>query len=145
MAPLLPRWFGSIVSWAGLGAIVASAIGFGATTPYPGSLAAVPVVGAAFLIAGGTSAPALGSESVLGTRPFQWFGKISYSLYLWHWPILILAAESAGRSSLPFWQNIWWLVVALVAAAITYSLVENPAPPASFGGRRWARLHSDWC
>jgi peptidoglycan/LPS O-acetylase OafA/YrhL len=135
-----PRWLGVIVSWVGLGAIAASAIAFSATTPYPGSLAAVPVVGAALVIAGGTSAPALGAESVLGTGLFQWFGKISYSLYLWHWPILILAAESAGRSSLPFRQNVWWLVVAVVAAAITYSLVENPIRHASFGGRRWAPI-----
>ena len=135
-----PRWLGVIVSWVGLAAIAASAIAFGATTQYPGSLAAVPVLGAALVIAGGTSTPALGSESVLGTGPFQWFGKISYSLYLWHWPILILAAESAGRSSLPFRQNVWWLVVAVVAAAITYSVVENPLRHVSFGGRRWAPI-----
>jgi peptidoglycan/LPS O-acetylase OafA/YrhL len=135
-----PRWLGVIVSWVGLGAIAVSAIAFGATTPYPGSLAAVPVLGAALVIAGGTSAPALGCESVLRTGPFQWFGKISYSLYLWHWPILILAAESAGQNSLPFRQNVWWLVVAVIAAAITYSLVENPIRHASFGGRRWAPI-----
>jgi len=135
-----PRRPAAVASWVGLGAIAASAISFGATTPYPGSLAAVPVLGAVLVIAGGTSAPAFGCESVLGTGPFQWFGKISYSLYLWHWPILILAAESAGHSSLPFRQNIWWLVVAVVAATISYSLVENPLRHLSLGGRRWVPI-----
>lgn len=137
---VIPRRLGIMASWVGLGAIAASAIVLGPTTPYPGSVAAVPVLGAVLVIAGGTSAPALGAEWVLGTGALQWVGKISYSLYLWHWPILILAAESAGRSSLPFRQNVWWLVVAVGAAAITYSVVENPLRHASFGHRRWAPI-----
>ena len=136
----IPRSVGAVMGWAGLAAIAASAVGYGATTAYPGSLAAVPVLGAALVIAGGTATPPLGAEALLRTGPFQWLGKISYSLYLWHWPILVLAAESAGQSSLPFHQNAWWLVVALVAAAITFSVVENPIRHASFGGRHWAPI-----
>jgi hypothetical protein len=86
----------------------------------------LPVLGAAMVIAGGTANPKFGVERLIGTSPFRQLGRISYSLYLWHWPILILAAESQGRSTLSFTSNLWWLLVALVASVVTYWLVENP-------------------
>ena len=78
------------------------------------------------VIAGGVVAPRLGAEQLLGLGPFQWFGKRSYSLYLWHWPILIIAAEQAGKSSLPVWDNLWLLLLAIVISMASYRLVENP-------------------
>ena len=74
----------------------------------------------------GTAAPRWAAESVLGLRPFRWVGRISYSLYLWHWPILIIAADQAGKTSLPFRQNVVWLLLALALSVVTYTLVENP-------------------
>ena len=106
---------------------------FDSHTAYPGSLVAIPVVGAALVIAGGASRPPAAAESLLRLAPFRWLGMRSYSLYLWHWPILILAADAAGSSSLPFRKNALWLLVALAASAVTFSLVENPV--------RHARLH----
>ena len=65
----------------------------------PGSWS-IPVLGAALVIAGGTNGPEVGHRVVLRLGPFQWLGKLSYSIYLWHWPFLIIAAEAAGMSSL---------------------------------------------
>ncbi len=95
---------------------------------------ALPVFGTAAIIGGGTAKPIFGSERLLGTVPFRNLGRISYSLYLWHWPILILAAESQGRLSLPFRSNLWWLLLALLASIVTYWQVENP-----FRHSRWLR------
>lgn len=122
----LPSATAALISWAGLGAIATSAFVFSSQTPYPGSLVAVPVIGASLVIAGGIVAPRLGAERVLGLAPFQWTGKRSYSLYLWHWPILILAAEHAGKSSLPLSANVLLLLLAVVVSMASYRFVENP-------------------
>ena len=121
-----PRVLNGVLTWLGLGAIAFSAVAFGADTAYPGSLVAIPVLGAALVIAGGMAAPKWAAESVLGLRPFRWVGRISYSLYLWHWPILIIAADQAGKTSLPFRDNVFWLLFALALSVGTYTLVENP-------------------
>ena len=121
-----PRVLNGVLTWLGVGAIAFSAVAFGADTAYPGSLVAIPVLGAALVIAGGMAAPKWAAESVLGLRPFRWVGRISYSLYLWHWPILIIAADQAGKTSLPFRDNVFWLLFALALSVGTYTLVENP-------------------
>src|ERR1035438_5755814 len=122
----LPARAAAVLTWAGLAAIVYSAFAFDAQTAYPGSLVAVPVVGAALIIAAGVAVPRWGAESLLGTGPAQWLGKRSYSLYLWHWPILIIAAEQVGKSSLPVGDNLILVVIAVLLSMATYHVVENP-------------------
>ena len=122
----LPKTVCAALTWVGLAGIAFGAVVFNGNTAYPGSLVAIPVVGAAFVIAGGTRTPPWAAESVLKRGPFQWFGKLSYSIYLWHWPLLIIAADVAGTTSLPFRRNIIWLVIALAASVASFYLVENP-------------------
>jgi peptidoglycan/LPS O-acetylase OafA/YrhL len=122
----LPARLAAGATWLGLGAILIAGFVFNAQTAYPGSLVAIPVVGAALIIAGGMNAHTFGAEALLHLSPIRWLGKISYSLYLWHWPILIIAAEYAGKTTLSVKDNLAWDVVALVASVVTYRLVENP-------------------
>ncbi len=83
-------------------------------------------MGAACIIVGGIATPTWGAERVLGLRPFQWLGLVSYSFYLWHWPILTLAAQSQGETSLPAGKALLWVLLSLVLAIGTYLVVENP-------------------
>ena len=114
------------MTWVGLGAVLSAAFFFGPNTPYPGSLVAIPVVGAALVIAGGAGVPRLGTERLIGLPPFRWLGRVSYSLYLWHWPILVLAAEQAGKTTLSLGTNLILVGVALGVSVFTYVIVENP-------------------
>jgi len=104
------------MSWLGLGLILLAGFAFTASTVYPGWAVIIPAGGAALLIAGGAAVPAYGVETILRLRPIQWIGVISYSLYLWHWPILTIAAERRGTTSLPVADGMLWVLVSLVLA-----------------------------
>jgi peptidoglycan/LPS O-acetylase OafA/YrhL len=58
-------------------------------------------------------------------------GKVSYSLYLWHWPILIIAAQYAGHP-LSVKDNLLWVLLALALSIASYRLVENPVRHSKF-------------
>jgi len=116
-----------VLGWAGVAAIVVAALLFSATTPFPGSAALLPTVGAAFVIAAGIgeqrSRVAVGR--LLALRPLCFLGDRSYAFYLWHWPVLILADEYAGRE-LSAGAKLGLLVGALLLSCVSYALVENP-------------------
>ncbi|MDN3903558.1 acyltransferase family protein [Arthrobacter sp. YD2] len=81
----------NVLAIAGFGLILFSALTFDASTPFPGAAALVPVTGSALVILAGTGVRRLGHEVLTGLAPVQFLGKISYSLYLWHWPLIVVA------------------------------------------------------
>jgi peptidoglycan/LPS O-acetylase OafA/YrhL len=134
----LPRSLATVMTWAGLGGILISAFAFTSATPYPGSAVVLPVISTALIVAGGMAHPRAGAEFLLRLPPFQWLGKFSYSLYLWHWPILIIAAQHAGHP-LSVEDNLLWVLLALVLSVGSYFLIENPIRHWSFLARSGGR------
>ncbi|WP_394253291.1 acyltransferase family protein [Arthrobacter pityocampae] len=111
--------------WSGLGLILASALVFDEATPFPGYLAAVPVLGTALVIASGPESPAWSPNTLLGVSPVQTLGNISYSLYLWHWPIIILLPSIIDRT-LGTPDLLGALLLSIVLAGLTKKYVEDP-------------------
>ncbi len=120
-----PRIAAAIGGWAGLGAILLAAAWFSDATPFPGLAATLPVLGAGGILAVGGASTRTGVAGLLGLRAFRVLGRLSYSWYLWHWPILVIV-PAAVHGALTPWRGLALAAIALVLAALTHVLVENP-------------------
>jgi peptidoglycan/LPS O-acetylase OafA/YrhL len=124
----MPLAVASTLAIAGVAAIAAAALVISPELPFPGSIALLPTVGAALVIASGLGAPRWRWVTAgLSWRPLTWIGDISYSLYLWHWPIVVFG--------MTFWPidpqlpTLWaagGLVLSVGLAALSARFVERP-------------------
>jgi len=120
--PLLPA---TIVGWGGLALIVLTCTQLGPRTPYPGTAALLPVLGTALVIGAGPVTGGLGAGRVLCRPAMRAIGRVSYSWYLWHWPVLLLMPPLLGEpAGLP--ARLSATAVSGGLAVITLHLVENP-------------------
>lgn len=107
----------------GLGLIAIAAIWLDKSAPYPGWRAALPSLGTALVLAAGRHAPSNPCTRVLSLPPLVGIGRLSYSLYLWHWPVLVLGATIVGQSPL---ARLAMVAVGVALAWLSYHLVETP-------------------
>lgn len=104
----------------GVGGVV-----FDTATPFPGTAAVLPVLGAALVIAGGLPQPLNPLSRLVAIAPMRWIGGISYSLYLWHWPLLVLPAAAAG-TALPGPVRLALVGLTFVLAEASRRWIEDP-------------------
>lgn len=132
----------AVGGWVGIGLILVAAGHLGDTTPFPGTAAVLPVVGTALVIACGTGSPAGGPTAVLSLRPMQFVGLISYSLYLVHWPLLVLTQVAVGEHR-PLPTAVTFAVGVIVAvpiAWVVFRFVETPLRSPRFVTERAPRV-----
>ena len=137
----LPPLVAAAMTWCGFIGLVIIALGLQFTTSYAGTVAVLPVIVTALIIGGGTAHSRMGAERILRLAPFKYLGRWSYSIYILHWPILLLAIQHWGRFS----AGSRLIVVAFVVAlsAITYTVVENPIRRSTLLKRRpWVCIFS---
>lgn len=127
-APRLGRWSTEAVLAVGLALIAWATLRFDESTAVPGSLALVPVVGAALMLAAGSSAAAPSTYlfRLFSIRPARVVGDWSYSLYLWHFPVFRLCQEYWDEPRLSRPHLLFALVLVFALSAATYHLVEQP-------------------
>jgi peptidoglycan/LPS O-acetylase OafA/YrhL len=116
---------GTLCSVAGVLAIGAAAVTLHEDMPVPGYLATLPVFGTALVVAGGHLAQGNPVQSVLSSRPMVLIGLLSYSWYLWHWPLLALSRAYVLEEHNPA-RDLAVVLVSLLLAYASYRLVENP-------------------
>ena len=109
----------------GIGLIVVSALVIGPTTPFPGLAALLPTVGTALVIAAGVRPGLTAPGRLLSQPPFRFLGRISYSLYLWHWPILVVPA-AALETGLAWPARVALALLSIPVAAASQRWVEEP-------------------
>ncbi|WP_431230981.1 acyltransferase family protein [Mycolicibacterium psychrotolerans] len=128
----LPPRAAHVTGWAGLALIALACVWLKQTTPYPGWAAVLPTLGALLVIGAGCATPEQGCGRLLKVRPIQWLGRISYSLYLWHWPLLLMALWAvAPVTGHALYLGAAAIVLSVVLAALTLRFVENPLRYAS--------------
>jgi len=122
-APLDQR-VAQVLATAGLGFIIYSILFYNEQTPFPGAAAALPCAGAALILYTGQSNMTLAGR-LLSTNAFRYPGLISYSLYLWHWPVLVFYRLYAIT---PVSQMEIALLLAVMTAAAwaSWKFVEAP-------------------
>ncbi len=140
----VPVWAGASVpseaartaaAWLGLAAIVVAALCFSGATPFPSYTALLPVVGAAMVIAAGTQSQWWSATGLLRLWPMQRIGDWSYSIYLWHWPLVVLYPYLFGDAP-SLLGGLALLAASLLLAAVTKWLVEDPVRHATWLSRR---------
>lgn len=127
LAPLPPithKLARSLTAALGFGLIAFSVLTFTSQTPFPGLSALLPCVGAALLIhSGGSGASPV--TTLLSTRILVWLGLISYSLYLWHWPLFVFA-NYRRFEPLSVHENLAIVALSVVIAFLSWRCVEIP-------------------
>ncbi|MCI4064591.1 acyltransferase [Micromonospora sp. R77] len=109
--------------WLGLAAVAGSAVAIDASTPFPGLAALPATIGTALVIAAGP-AGRYGPVALLRLRPLQFLGGISYTLYLWHWPLLVALTAQLETPGLA--ARLAVVAFAAVLAYLTSRFVERP-------------------
>jgi peptidoglycan/LPS O-acetylase OafA/YrhL len=144
----LPGWSRPVVAGAGLVGIGFAALSTDAAAGFPAPGALLPVVATVLVLAAGTGAARPLRLGLLTSRPVLALGDLSYSVYLWHFVVLVLGTALLGDGALPLWPTV--VVATLVLSVISYRLVELPmidsplfSPDASgTAWRAWRRRHA---
>ncbi|WP_434450936.1 acyltransferase family protein [Lentzea sp. E54] len=128
---VLPRVAAEVASGVGFAMILVSAFLYDHTTPFPSVPALVPTAGTALVIISGLRPGKQWHTLVTASPPVQFVGNISYSLYLWHWPIVILApfalTGALDKGELTTSWLLWLLALSFALAWLTKVLVEDRA------------------
>lgn len=127
----LPARLRPVLAWVGLTAMTASLFLIGDTSPFPAPAGALPVLGTALVIAAGCGSPAYAALGVLTNPLSRYLGDISYSMYLWHWPIVVFGGVLLGESGVLLGESGPLGGAALIGATVlasmySFHLVEDP-------------------
>ncbi len=117
-----------VLGWLGLGLILFSAVIFGDGRTLPGTAMLLPCLGAALFIF--INEKPTSSGRFMSTKPVVWIGLISYSLYLWHWPIIAYADYFSLLTHLP--AKLAFAALSFLPAYLSFRYIESPIRKKTF-------------
>ncbi|MER5319769.1 acyltransferase family protein [Streptosporangium roseum] len=116
------------LGWIGLAALVSCGLLLQVSTVFPGYAALWPTGAGVMIIVAGVTGSAYGADRLLTLRPLMYVGKISYALYLWHWPIFVFYLAETGRTAASAKGIALILAVSFALAAVTTHLADRMTP-----------------
>lgn len=122
----MPVWLRVVIGWAGLLSMLAVGITVDVSRGFPGWVALWPMVSAAAVMIAGATNSAFGVDRVLTTPLLQYCGRISYSLYLIHWPILSLYRARVERHDISIMEGAGVILLSFIAASLLHAFIEQP-------------------
>lgn len=117
----------TVLGWTGAVGLLLCGLVLQVGSVFPGYAALWPTTCAALVIAAGSTGSRWGVDRLLAARPAQYLGDLSYALYLWHWPVLVLYLVGRGREAVGLRGGALIIGTSLVLAALTHHLIERPA------------------
>ncbi|WP_284976424.1 acyltransferase family protein [Arthrobacter sp. efr-133-TYG-104] len=114
------------MGWVGVAAMLSCGIVLQVQTAFPGFLALWPTLAATAVIAAGQTGSRWGADRILSSKFLVRLGDNSYALYLWHWPILVIALAWSGKSHAGWLSGTVIIATALTLAFVTTKFVEKP-------------------
>lgn len=115
-----------VLGWAGLVGMVSCGLLLTVDRSFPGFVALWPTLSAAAIIVAGQTGSRYGVDRVLSSRPAVALGDNSYALYLWHWPVLVLALAATGVEAPNLMQGLGIVGASVLLAVLTTRFVEKP-------------------
>ncbi|GAA4871007.1 acyltransferase family protein [Pseudonocardia benzenivorans] len=136
----LPQKLRVLLGWTGVLGLVACGAVLQVGSVFPGYAALWPTGAAAFVLLAGATGHPRGADRFLSTRPLRYLGDISYSLYLWHWPVLLYVLVLTDSATAGLEGGMFVILLSLVLAVLTHHLVEEPMRRRSRSPLRQYRL-----
>ena len=118
-------WIRETSAWMGLGLVACSVVYYDGSTRFPGLAAAAPCLGTALIIFSGERRLSTVGR-MLAFRPVVFVGLVSYSLYLWHWPILAYSRYLLGGEGQRWPFRVALLIASAVLAILSWKYIETP-------------------
>lgn len=133
------RWLRVGMGWLGLAVMLSVGFVLDVQGQFPGYVALVPLLAAALIIVAGQTGSRFGADRLLSWKPLRRLGDMSYALYLWHWPVLVVYLIWRGRQEVGPVGGTAIIALSLVLAYLTTRLVERPLQASMWANRNSLR------
>lgn len=130
---VLPRGLRIVLGWVGVLGLVSCGLILQVGTMFPGYVALWPMGAAALVLLAGATESRVGADRFLSTRPLAYLGNLSYSLYLWHWPVLVFVVIVRNGNPIGPLSGTAIIAFSLLLSVLTYHFVENPVRESQIG------------
>ncbi|WP_253905733.1 acyltransferase family protein [Arthrobacter sp. H5] len=135
----LPRRLRIVAGWLGVSAMLSGGFLLDVEREFPGYIALWPLLAAGLVILAGQTGSPIGVDRFLSWKPLVRLGDMSYALYLWHWPLLVIYLIAQGRSEAGPLSGSAIIIASLALAYLTTKFVEKPVRDSVWAGQRRRR------